>query len=82
LRIPKSSHKGRCIIIIKDNIVKLDKCFKCRLNRAERCEGQYAVKGSILITCPYYIDYRDEKKNIDKTEIPYEKISKRKKKIK
>jgi uncharacterized lipoprotein YehR (DUF1307 family) len=31
--------------------------------------------------CPYYVDYRDEKANIEKVEIPFEKVSKRAKKI-
>lgn len=65
----------------KENIVKLDKCFKCRLNKADKCEGQYAVKGSVVVVCPYYMDYRDEKANIEKVEIPFEKVSKKTKKI-
>ena len=65
----------------KENIVKLDKCFKCRLNKAEKCEGQMAVKGSTLVVCPYYVDYRDEKTNIEKVEVPFIKVSKRVKKI-
>ena len=62
--------------------MKLDKCFKCRLNKAEKCEGQMACKGSTLVVCPYYIDYRDEKTNIEKAQVPYIKTSKRSKKIK
>lgn len=65
----------------KENIVKLDKCFKCRLNKAEKCEGQYAVKGSVVVVCPYYVDYRDEGTNIEKAKVPFEKTSKRTKKI-
>ena len=65
----------------KENIVKLDKCFKCRLNKAEKCEGQMAVKGSVVVVCPYYVDYRDEWTNIEKTKVPFEKTSKRVKKI-
>ena len=73
--------KGRCMMSEKENIVKLDKCFKCRLNKAEKCEGQMAVKGSILVVCPYYVDYRDEKTKIDTVEVPFVKVSKRAKKI-
>ena len=66
----------------KENIVKLDKCFKCRLNKADKCEGQYAIKNSVLVVCPHYVDYRDEKTKIDTVEVHYDKVSKRKKKIK
>jgi NAD-dependent dihydropyrimidine dehydrogenase PreA subunit len=65
----------------KEYIVKLDKCFKCRLNKADKCEGQYAVKGSVVVVCPYYVDYRDEGTNIEKAKVPFEKTSKRVKKI-
>lgn len=66
---------------IPDNIVKMDKCFKCRCNSEELCEGQYAIKGSTLQVCPYYIDYRSTK-SLQGVKVPYPKISKKRKKNK
>lgn len=61
--------------------MKLDKCFKCRLNKTDKCDGQKAVKGSVLVVCPYYVDYRDEGTAIHKVKVPFEKVSKKVSKI-
>jgi len=36
----------------------MQKCFNCKRYKAEKCGGQEALKGFVLMGCPKYIDYR------------------------
>lgn len=58
-----------------DDIIVMEKCSHCKL-KAEFCYGQYAIRGSILLFCLFFIDARTIKPLTGKEKFPYSKEKK------
>ena len=67
---------------MEKDVIKMSKCDKCRCSSLELCEGQYAIKGSLLVICPSFIDYRSKGIIEDNLKVPFPKMKKKNKKNK
>jgi len=62
----------------KLDVVIIKKCSHCKLKETGECEGQYAVKNAILVTCPAFVDARSNKITKGNKNIPFPPIKKSK----